>query len=127
MPSNASNMRSSSMSERQTIDAALRNPRLLGAAISDVATWRTWRVVLKAAFGLGLSTPEERAMTAWSAKVSISSIQIYDAYLVADSAAVARITLLQNVTLSDFSVTTLAPFYTGSAGFTSFRFVEPRD
>jgi hypothetical protein len=72
VPSNASNMRSSSMSERQTIDAALRNPRLLGAAISDVATWRTWRVVLKAAFGLGLSTPEERAMTAWSAKVSIS-------------------------------------------------------
>jgi hypothetical protein len=50
--------------------------------------------------------------------------QIYDAYLVADSAAVARITVLGNVTLSDFSVTTLAPFYTGSAGFTSFRFVE---
>ena len=50
--------------------------------------------------------------------------QIYDAYLVADSAAIARITVLQNVTLSDFSVTTLAPFYTGSAGFTSFRFVD---
>ena len=31
--------------------------------------------------------------------------QIYDAYLVADSAAVARITVLGNVTLSDFSVT----------------------
>jgi len=50
--------------------------------------------------------------------------QIYDAYLVADSAAVARITLLRNVTLSDFSVTTLAPFYTVNTGFTSFRFVE---
>jgi len=50
--------------------------------------------------------------------------QIYDAYLVADSAAVARITLLRNVTLSDFSVTTLAPFYTANTGFTSFRFVE---
>jgi Right handed beta helix region len=50
--------------------------------------------------------------------------EIYDAYLVADSAAVARITLLRNVTLSDFSVTTLAPFYTGNTGFTSFRFVE---
>src|SRR6516164_7216915 len=48
--------------------------------------------------------------------------QIHDAYLVADS--VARITVLRSVTLSDFSVTTLAPFYTGSAGFTFFRFVE---
>jgi hypothetical protein len=50
--------------------------------------------------------------------------QIYDAYLVADSAAMARITVLQNVTLSDVSVTTLAPFYTASSGFVVFRFVD---
>src|SRR5262249_39442959 len=50
--------------------------------------------------------------------------QIYDAYLVADSAAVARITLLRNVTLSDFSVTTLAPFYTANTVFFFSRFVK---
>src|SRR6266853_182009 len=44
--------------------------------------------------------------------------QIYDTYLVADSAAMARITMLRNVTLSDFSLTTMATFFTGVAGFT---------
>ena len=32
--------------------------------------------------------------------------------------------MLQNITLSDFSVTTLATAFTGVAGFTSFRFVD---
>src|SRR6516165_10312211 len=50
--------------------------------------------------------------------------QIFDAYRVADSAAMARVTVLRNITLSDFSVTTVAPFYTANAGFTFFRFVE---
>ena len=50
--------------------------------------------------------------------------QIYDAYLVADSAAMALITVLRNVTLSDVSVTTLAPFHTASSGFVVFRFVD---
>jgi hypothetical protein len=50
--------------------------------------------------------------------------QIYDAYLLADSAAMARITMLRNVTLTDFSITTMATFFTGVAGFTSFRFVD---
>ena len=34
--------------------------------------------------------------------------QIYDGYLVSDAAALARITMLQNITLSDFSVTTFS-------------------
>jgi hypothetical protein len=49
--------------------------------------------------------------------------QIFDAYTVVESAAVARITMLHNVTLSDFSITSQAPFFTGTSGFTSFRFV----
>jgi hypothetical protein len=50
--------------------------------------------------------------------------QIYDAYLVANSAAVTRVTMLHNITLVDFSITTEAPFLTGTSGFTSFRFVD---
>jgi hypothetical protein len=51
--------------------------------------------------------------------------QIYDDYLmIQDSAAVARITMLHNVTLAGFSITTQAPFFTGTSGFTSFRFVD---
>ena len=51
--------------------------------------------------------------------------QIFDTYTVhPDSAQVVRITMLQNITLSDFSVTTHATLSTLKRGFTHFRFVE---
>jgi Right handed beta helix region/Pectinesterase len=50
--------------------------------------------------------------------------QIFDAYAVADSASLIRITMLQNITLSDFSVTTQAASSALTSGFTHFRFVE---
>jgi hypothetical protein len=50
--------------------------------------------------------------------------QIFDAYLITDSAAMARIAILQNITLSDFSITTLAAVFTGVDGLTTFRFVD---
>jgi hypothetical protein len=50
--------------------------------------------------------------------------QIYDRYLVSDAAAIAQITMLQNVTLSDFSVTTQAPLYTGNEASISCRFID---
>jgi len=42
-----------------SIDRALTDPRLLGAALGDHASWTTWLVVLRAAFGLNL-TDEQR-------------------------------------------------------------------
>jgi len=50
--------------------------------------------------------------------------QVYDGYLVSDGAATVRITMLQNVTLADLSVTTLAPFYTGNEASISCRFID---
>ncbi|MCT7375733.1 terminase [Chelativorans salis] len=41
-----------------TIDEALADPHLLGAALGDVAPWATWRVALKAAFGVTLDAGE---------------------------------------------------------------------
>jgi hypothetical protein len=41
-----------------SISDALLDARLLGAALGDAATWRTWLVVLRAAFGLRLSAAE---------------------------------------------------------------------
>ena len=38
-----------------TIDAALQDPQLLGAALGDPVTWQTWLTVLKAAFGITLN------------------------------------------------------------------------
>jgi hypothetical protein len=50
--------------------------------------------------------------------------QIFDTYTVAGLASVIRITMLQNITLSDFSVTTQAQSSTLTSGFTHFRFIE---
>jgi hypothetical protein len=35
-----------------TIDAALRDPKVLGAALGEPATWATWLTTLKAGFGI---------------------------------------------------------------------------
>jgi Terminase large subunit, ATPase domain len=43
-----------------TIDRALSDPQLLGAALGNPAPWQTWLTVLRAAFGLPL-TDEQRA------------------------------------------------------------------
>jgi phage terminase large subunit-like protein len=43
------------------IDQALTDKRLLGAALGDNTTWQTWRIVMKAAFGLSLNEEEARA------------------------------------------------------------------
>jgi hypothetical protein len=50
--------------------------------------------------------------------------EIFDIYTLADSAQVVRITMLQNITLSDFLITTTAPSSTLNVGFTHFRFIE---
>jgi hypothetical protein len=50
--------------------------------------------------------------------------QIFDTYTVLESAQVVQITMLQNITLSDFSITTSAPSSSLNVGFTHFRFVE---
>ena len=52
------------MADTFTIDRALLDHRLLGAALGDAATWATWLVVLKAAFGLALSDDELKVFTA---------------------------------------------------------------
>jgi Phage Terminase len=49
------------VSHRFTIDRALADPRLLGAALGPAETWQTWRTVLKASFGLELNREEARA------------------------------------------------------------------
>src|SRR6516225_2027255 len=46
-----------------TIDRALADHRLLGGALGDLASWSTWFVVLKAAFGLPLDDTERSTFT----------------------------------------------------------------
>jgi hypothetical protein len=46
------------MMKPHTIDDALTDRNLLGAALVDQGSWRVWRVVLRAAFGLALDEEE---------------------------------------------------------------------
>ena len=41
-----------------SVDAALRDRQLLGAALGDLASWRTWSIAIKGAFGLPLNDAE---------------------------------------------------------------------
>lgn len=43
-----------------TIDAALRDPQLLGVGLGDPASWKVWLVTLRAAFGLRLTAAQQR-------------------------------------------------------------------
>jgi hypothetical protein len=49
------------VSRAYQISDAMNDPKLLGAALSPIKSWETWRVVLKAAFGLELNCAEARA------------------------------------------------------------------
>ena len=44
-----------------TIDRALLDPKLLGAALGPAETWSTWLAALKAAFGIALTEDERQA------------------------------------------------------------------
>ena len=44
-----------------TIDEALRDRQLLGAALGKPDTWHNWFVALKASFGIALNRAERRA------------------------------------------------------------------
>lgn len=46
-----------------TIDEALTDVRLLGAALGEMSSWQTWRAVLKAAFGLELTPGEAKVFS----------------------------------------------------------------
>src|SRR5262245_25015404 len=46
-----------------SIDDALIDPQLLGAALGEHGTWNAWEIVLKAAFGLPISDAQRDVFT----------------------------------------------------------------
>jgi hypothetical protein len=74
----------------------------------------------------GKQAGELKTVTAVDSTTGIITMddQVFDVYTLGDSAQLTRVTVLENITLSDFSVTTNAPFSNLRAGFTHFRFVE---
>lgn len=74
----------------------------------------------------GKHAGEVKQITAVDAASGVITVddQIFDTYTSADSAHVIRITMLEHITLSDFSITTKAATSTLTSGFTHFRFIE---
>jgi hypothetical protein len=52
------------LADHISIDEALRDPALFGAALGSTDTWSTWLATLKAAFGIALNREERRAFEA---------------------------------------------------------------
>jgi hypothetical protein len=69
---------------------------------------------------------ELKQVVQWDATTGIMTAddQIFDTYTQADFAQVTRVTVLRNITLSDFTVTTKAASSALKVGFTHFRFVD---
>jgi Terminase large subunit, ATPase domain len=65
------------------IDKVLTDPRLLGAGLGDIATWATWLVVLKAAFGHPLTDEELQVFKAVAGGRSLPLKRVRELWVIA--------------------------------------------
>jgi hypothetical protein len=65
------------------IDRALLDRRMLGAGFADISTWRTWLVILKAAFGLRLSEEERATFTAVAGNRAVPTQRVRELWCIA--------------------------------------------
>ena len=66
-----------------TIDEALRDKNLLGAALDDASTWRNWMVVLRAAFGLRLNEEQRSVFKAVAGDREPPTARVQELWIVA--------------------------------------------
>jgi hypothetical protein len=66
-----------------TIDRALADHRMLGAALGDIGTWRTWLAVLKAAFAVPLGGPESAVFAAVAGSRTVPQQRVRELWAVA--------------------------------------------
>jgi hypothetical protein len=71
------------MNVRCTIDEAIADNSLLGAALGDVRPWQTWRTILRAAFGLKLNRVEARRFAAVAGDRKAPSKRVRELWAVA--------------------------------------------
>jgi hypothetical protein len=66
-----------------SIDAAMLDKNLLGAALGETASWRTWTCVLKAAFALQLDAEEMEIFTAIAGGRALPTKRVRDLWVLA--------------------------------------------
>lgn len=66
-----------------TIDQAMRDQNLLGAALGETASWSTWRTVLKAAFALQLDAAEMEIFTAIAGNRALPTKRVRELWVLA--------------------------------------------
>jgi hypothetical protein len=72
------------------IDAALCDQNLLGAGLGDASTYGTWLSVLRAAFGLKLSTADKALFDAVSGGREAPPAPVAECWIVAGGAAAVK-------------------------------------
>ena len=65
------------------IDRALADKRLLGAALGPLETWRTWLIILKAAFGRPLDVKERKVFRAIAGKRGLPKHRVRELWCIA--------------------------------------------
>jgi phage terminase large subunit-like protein len=66
-----------------TIDAAMQDANLLGAALGETASWSMWRTVLKAAFALQLDAAEMEIFTAIAGNRALPTKRVRELWVLA--------------------------------------------
>jgi len=67
----------------KAIDQALADRRLLGAGLAPLETWRTWLIILKAAFGRPLDVKERKVFRAIAGKRGLPKHRVRELWCVA--------------------------------------------
>src|SRR6266568_6903731 len=88
------------------IDAALRDPQLLGAALGDPSTWSTWFSVLRASFGLSLTAEEQQLFAHVSGNRKLPSKRVRELWCIVGRKGEKRASLLRLRSISRSSSST---------------------
>jgi hypothetical protein len=92
------------------ITDAISDPKLLGAALGDAVSWQTWRIVLKAAFGLSLNRDEAEAFAAVAGSRSPPTKRVRELWaIIGRRGGKSRIAAALAIFLAAFTTHQLAP------------------
>jgi hypothetical protein len=93
-----------------SIERAIRDQRLLGAALGTLDTWAIWTAVLKAAFGLPLTAAEAKLFSSVAGNRSPPSRRVRELWaIVGRRGGKSRVAALIAVYIALFAVHRLAP------------------
>jgi hypothetical protein len=98
-----------------SIDKAISDPQLLGAALEPIASWKIWRTVLKATFGINLDAEEAESFAAVAGSRGPPTKRVRELWaIIGRRGGKSRIAAALAVYLAAFTTHRLAPGEVGT-------------